>query len=88
MRNDAKDWQPLALPSASSKELAARHLGREAAVVLRIAGRHSADEFKAALAAARRAFLYSLEEAGVDIEVGQALYDEFDVAGVISQYRA
>ena len=42
---------------------------RRAAAILKIAAHHSRDELDAALAAARRAILHSLEEAGADIDV-------------------
>ena len=53
-----------------------------------MAAHHSRDELNAALAAARRALLYSLEEAGADFGAGQALFEALDVAVAISQYRA
>ena len=70
----------------------ARHFDQQptqrAAVNLKIAADHSRDELNAALAAARRAFLYSLEEAGIDIDAGQAVFEALDAAVAISQYRA
>ena len=45
---------------------------RRAAAILKIAAHHSRDELDAALAAARRAILHSLEEAGADIDVGRS----------------
>ena len=61
---------------------------RRAAFIPRIADHYSRDELNAALAAARRALLYSLEEAGADIDAGQALFEALDAAVAISQYRA
>jgi hypothetical protein len=60
---------------------------QRAAVILKIAAHHSRDELDAALAAARRAILYSLEEAG-SVDAGQALIEALDVAVVFSQNRA
>ena len=92
MRICAGDPQLPSLPPASSGGLAARHFDQEAiqraAVILKIAGHHSRDELTAALAAARRAFLYSLEEAGADTDAGQAVFEAFDAGVAISQYRA
>ena len=91
MRIYAEDRPPL-LPPASSEGLTARRFDQQpiqrAAVILKIAAHHSRDELNAALAAARRAFLYSLEEAGVDIDAGQALFETLDAAVAISQFRA
>ena len=88
----AEDRQLPSLPPASSGDLAARHFDQppiqRAAVILKLAANHSGDELNTALAAARRAFLYSLEEAGVDIDAGQAVFDALDAAVAISQYRA
>jgi hypothetical protein len=61
---------------------------RRAAAFLKIAAHHSRDELDAALATARSAFLYSLEEAGAHIDAGQALFEALDAAVAISQYRA
>jgi hypothetical protein len=47
-----------------------------AAVILRVAERYSGDE----LAVARRAILCSLEEAGVDANVGRPLVEALDAA--------
>ena len=70
----------------------ARHFDQQAtqraAVILKIAADYSRDELNAALAAARRAFLYSLEEAGLDIDAGQAFFEALDEAVAFSQYRA
>jgi hypothetical protein len=72
--------------------LMARHFDQQAtqraAVILKIAADYSRDELNAALAAARRAFLYSLEEAGLDVDAGQAFFEALDVAVAFSQYRA
>ena len=72
--------------------LMARHIDQQAiqraAVILKIAAHYSRDELDAALAAARRAFLYSLEQAGADIDAGHALLEALDVAVESSQYRA
>jgi hypothetical protein len=72
--------------------LMARHFDQQAtqraAVILKIAADYSRDELNAALAAARRAFLYSLEEAGVDIDAGKSFFEALDVAVAFSQYRA
>jgi hypothetical protein len=59
---------------------------RRAAVILRIADHYSREEFDAALAAARRAILRSLQEAGVDVDAGHPLVQALDVA--ISQNRS
>jgi hypothetical protein len=70
----------------------ARHFDQQAfqpaAAILKIAAHYSRDELNAALAAARRALLYSLEQAGADIHEGRALFEALDVAVAISQYRA
>jgi hypothetical protein len=70
----------------------ARHFDQKAteraAVILKIAAHYSRDELNAALAAARRAFFLSLEEAGVDTDAGQAVFEALDVAVAFSQYRA
>ena len=88
----AEDRQLPSLPPASLGGQAARHFDQQAtsraAVILKIAAHHSRDELNAALAAARQAFLYSLEEAGVDIDAGQAVFEALDAAVGISQYRA
>jgi hypothetical protein len=92
MRVYAEDRQLPQLPPVSSGSLPARHFDQQAieraAVILKIAAHHSRDELTAALAAARRAFLRSLEEAGADIDAGQALFEALDAAVAISQYRA
>jgi hypothetical protein len=62
----------------------AQQATQRAAIILKIAAHHSRDE----LDAARRAFLYSLEEAGADIDAGQAVFEALDAAVAISQYRA
>ncbi len=61
---------------------------RRAAAILKIAAHYSRDELDAALAAARRAILHSLEEAGADIDVGRPLIEALDVAVAISHSRA
>ena len=70
----------------------ARHFDQQAiqraAVIPKIAAHYSREELNTALAAARGAFLYSLEEAGADIDAGQALFEALDVDVAISQYRA
>ena len=80
------------LPPASSGGPTAQHFDQQAtqraAVILKIGARYSRDELDAALAAARRALLYSLEEAGADIDAGQAFFEALDAAVAISQYRA
>jgi hypothetical protein len=87
----AEDRHQPPLWPASSKGLAARHFDQKAieraVVMLKIGARYSRDEFNSALAAARRAFLYSLEEAGVDIDAGQAVFEAFDVAVEFSRNR-
>jgi hypothetical protein len=92
MRIYAEDRHSLPLPPASSGGLMALHFAQQAteraAIILKIAAHHSRDELDAALAAARRAFLYSLEEAGADIDAGQAVFEALDAAVAISQYRA
>ena len=92
MRIYAEDRQWPLLPPAASGGLTARHFDQHAieraAVILKIAAHHSRDELDAALAAARRAFLYSLEEAGADIDAGQAVFEALDAAVAISKYRA
>jgi hypothetical protein len=88
----AEDRQSPSLPPGSSGDLTTRRFDQQpiqgAAVILKIAANHSRDELNAALAAARRAFLYSLEEAGADIDAGQPVFEAFDAAVAISQYRA
>jgi len=59
-----------------------------AAAILKSAAHYSLDELNTSLADARRAILISLEEAGLDVGLGQALIEALDVAGAISQYRA
>jgi len=92
MRIYAEARQSPLLPPASSGGLTARHFDQQgtqrAALILKMAAHHSRDELNAALAAARRALLYSLEEAGADFGAGQALFEALDVAVAISQYRA
>ena len=92
MRIYAEDRHSPLLPPAASGGLTARRFDQQAkqraAVILKIAVHHSRDELNAALAAARRALLYSLEEAGADIDAGQALFEALDAAVAISQYRA
>ena len=92
MRNYAEHRWSTPLPRAVSAGLTARHFDQQAtqraAVILKIAAHHSRDELNAALAAARRAFLFSLEEAGVDIDAGQAVFEALNAAIAISQYRA
>ena len=61
---------------------------RRAAFIPRIADHYSRDELSAALAAARRAILNSLAEAGGDVDAGQALAEALDVAIAISRNRA
>jgi hypothetical protein len=72
--------------------LTVRHFDQQAfqraAAILKIAAHYSRDELNAALAAARRPFLYSLEQAGADIDEGRALFEALDAAVAISQYRA
>jgi hypothetical protein len=92
MRIYAERRQSPLLPPASSGGLAAQRFDQQpiqrAAAILKIAAHHSGDELNAALAAARRAFRYSLEEAGADVEAGQAVFDALDLAVAISGYRA
>jgi hypothetical protein len=92
MRIYAEDRQSPLLSPASSGNLTARHFDQQAieraAVILKIGARYSRDELDTALAAARRAFEYSLEEVGYDINAGQALFEALDAAVAISQYRA
>jgi hypothetical protein len=68
--------------------LMTRHFDQQAfqraAAILQIAAHYSRDE----LNAARRALLYSLEQAGADIDEGRALFEAPHVAVAISQYRA
>ena len=74
-----EDRQSSPLPPAASAGRTARHFDQQAiqraAVILKIAAHHSRDELDAALAAARRALLCSLEEAGADIDAGQAVFE-------------
>jgi hypothetical protein len=58
---------------------------RRAAVILRVADHYSREEFGAALSAARRAILRSLQETGADVDAGHPLVQALDVA--ISQNR-
>jgi len=92
MRIYAERRQSPPLPPASSGGPLAQHFDpqttQRAAVILKIAAQYSRDELNAALAAARWAFLYSLEEAGAEIDAGRALFEALDVAVAISQYRA
>jgi hypothetical protein len=92
MRIYAEDRPSPPLPPASSAGLAARHFDKQstdrAAVILKIAAHHSRDDVNGALAAAKRAFLYSFEEAGLDPDAGQAVFEALDAAVAISQYRA
>ena len=91
MRIYAEDRHPPPLPAALSEGRAAQYFNQQAveraAVILKIGARCSRDEFNSALAAARRAFLYSLEEACVDIDAGRAVFEAFDVAAEFSQNR-
>jgi hypothetical protein len=72
--------------------LTVRHFDQQtfqrAAAIVKIAAHYSRDELNAALAAARWPFLYSLEQAGADIDEGRAFFEALDVAVAISQYRA
>lgn len=61
---------------------------QRAAVILKVAAHYSRDELDAALDAARRAILCSLEEAGAGVDAGQALVEALDVAVLFSQNRA
>jgi hypothetical protein len=74
------------------RRLMTRHFDQQAfqraAAILRSGAHYSRDELNAALAAARRALLYSLEQTGADIHDGRALFEALDVAAAISQYRA
>jgi hypothetical protein len=92
MRIYAEDRPLPLLPPASSAGLTAPHFDQKAieraAVVLKIGARYSRDDLDHALAAARRAFLYSLEEADADVHAGQAVFDALEAAAAISQYRA
>ena len=92
MRIYAEHRQMPLLPPASSAGLMARHCDQQAiqraAVILKIAAKYSGGELNDALAAARRAILYSFEEAGADADAGQAIVEALDVAGAISQNRA
>ena len=92
MHTYAEDPQLRPSSPASSAGLTVRHFDQQAiqraAVILKIAADHSRDELNAALAAARRALLYSLEEAGADSDAGQALFEALDAAVAISQFRA
>ena len=92
MHNYAEHRRSTPLPRAISAGLTARQFDQQAtqraAVILKIAAHHSSDELNAALGAARRALLCSLEEAGADIDAGQALFEALDAAVAISQYRA
>ena len=92
MRIYAEHGQLPLLPPASSAGLMARHCDQQAiqraAAILKIAAHYSGGELNDALAAARRAILYSFEEAGADADAGQAIVEALDVAGAISQYRA
>jgi hypothetical protein len=58
---------------------------RRAAAILRIADHYSREEFDAALVAARRAILRSLQEAGADVDAAHPLVRALDVA--ISRHR-
>jgi hypothetical protein len=92
MRIYAEDRRSSPLPPRASAGLSARHFDQQAieraAVILKIGARYSREELNAALAAARRALLYSLEEAGADIDAGQAVFEALDAAVAISQFRA
>src|SRR5271165_3593097 len=56
---------------------------QRAAAILKSAAHYSCDELNTALADARRAILLSLEEAGIDFCLGQALMEALDTAGAI-----
>ena len=92
MRIYADERQLPRLPPAASAGQTARHFDQQAteqaAVILKMAARHSHNELNSALATARRAFLYSLEEACIDIDAGRAVFDALDVAVEFSQNRA
>ncbi len=92
MRIYAEDRQSSHLPPVSSGGLRAPHFDqqaiRRAAAVLKVGARHSRDDLNQALAAARRAFLFSLEEADADVHAGKAVFDALEAAAAISQYRA
>ena len=91
MRIYAEDRHPPPLRPALSEWRAAHHFNQQAveraAVMLKIGARYSRDEFISALATARQAFLYSLEEACVDIDAGRAVFEAFDVAVEFSRNR-
>ena len=59
-----------------------------AAVILRVAERHSADELDDALKAARRAIEYCLKEASAGANASCALIEAFDAARSIARNRA
>ncbi len=58
-----------------------------AAVLLKVAGRYSADELDAALKAARRAIEYSLQEIHAEGAAGRALFEAIDAARSIACNR-
>jgi hypothetical protein len=60
---------------------------RRAAEILKIADHYCGNEVDDALAAARRAIVYSFEEAGADVDTERALGEALDVAIAILHNR-
>jgi hypothetical protein len=60
---------------------------RRAAAILEVADRYPGNEIDDALAAARRAIVYSFEEAGADVDTERALREALDVAIAILHNR-
>ena len=67
------------------------HFGRQAirraAVILETADRYSGNELDDALAAARRAIIYSFGQAGADVDAERALVEALDAAVAILRNR-
>jgi hypothetical protein len=59
-----------------------------AAVILRVAGRHSGEELDAALKAARQAMEYCLKEVRAGANARRALIEAIDAARSIARNRA
>jgi hypothetical protein len=60
---------------------------RRAAEILNIADHYSGNEVEDALAVARRAIVYSFEEAGADVDAERALVEGLDAAVAILHNR-
>src|SRR5271166_4906240 len=79
-RRGAEVPDPMECCGAIMTRLFGQRAIERAAVILRVGQRYSGDELDVALKAARLAILCSLEEAGVDANVGRSLVEALDAA--------